>query len=244
MKKIICIFSVMAAAIFMFADVPALYAESAKQQANIINNAGQSSRTSSDEKSRAINNEAWHGSKESSSSQITEGTPEIISKPALKRNDNTETQSFAVSESENVTPWQGLIQAITWIFLAVSSFILFISMSIKRVQVDPASQNTIGAIAAAISFLMAAACATALALSLIIMIKYKQYKLGGILAGFSALGILECSLIGYGCIDIAKNGFASLSLGDVANNLNQLAAAMFAMNMFLLILAVGFYMWK
>ena len=186
MEKIILSIS----AIFLFAAMPA-FAQNAQKKANEINDAGKNAvHSQSAAESRNINNAAWDGSDSGGGTPDGKnGTIDIIggNNPDKHMEDNPST--FDKPESEDVTPWKKLITAMLSTLAAASALLVAASaLMIKYAKYDWAGYTTLE-IANKLGYIAAALFAAVLAMSVVLMVKHKQYLLGGMWGGLATLGI-------------------------------------------------------
>lgn len=176
------------------------YAQTAQQKASEINAADKSAvQSQSATEAKDINNAAWDGAKQGSGSSIDGKTIDIIGGYAPVSEKNEET-SFDEPKSEDVTPWKTELISIISTFSA-AMIALFIATILIHQGISTPLRAKIGM---TIAFAAVAACTAALGLAITIMIKYKQYALGGMWAGVCGAGIASCLVAAFAGINQYK----------------------------------------
>ena len=203
-------------AISAFCVMP-LAAQTAQQKANEINAAGKSAAQSqSAEESRSINNAAWDGSNGGSGTDIDGKTIDPIggNAPEEKKDESSVPET---SESENVTPWEGELGA-----LALAAIFL--------------DADTMASCVAGIVFCAAAIgmCIAMIAISMVIMIKYKQAAMGSVWLA-TATALLGLSI--FAMVSGIKNGKRIKANAGAVNDAT--ASSLKTLTKFLGVIGVG-----
>ena len=180
----------------LFSVIPS-FAQNTQQKANEINDAGTTAVQSEfATEARNINDEAWAGANEGGGTpNVDGGNVDIIG----GNNDDSRTQdtpsTFDQPETENVTPW--LTEVYAMLGLLGGAFVLMLILSLL-VQATCAKNNPIPAkIAIVLASIATAMCAAALALSIVLMVKYGQKELGITWAIASTLAMTSCLVAVY-----------------------------------------------
>ena len=199
--KTILIKFIFATFAFMPMLVMPLAAQTVQQKANEINASGQAAeQTQSATDSRAIDNAAWDSAQGGTSEDISSGKTDIIGGDSTVQNDE-EKSTFDSINPEDVTPWKAELELIHQIVMYALS-----AMMVGAFILTAGERTVIGT---AIIFAAAAACAVAMALSIVVMAKYKQYALGGLWLGICTLCTGMCVSAALCGIDEFKNAATS-----------------------------------
>ena len=186
MKKIILSIT----AIFLFAAMPA-FAQNAQRKANEINAAGKSAvQSQSATESRSINNAAWDGSGSGSGTpEGKNGTIDIIGGNNSDERTEDNPSTIDKPESEDVSPWKNLITAMMATLAAASALLAAAAAVMIRQTSFMASSRTLMEIGQRLAYAAIPVFAAVLAMSVVLMVKHKQYLLGGLWAGIATIGI-------------------------------------------------------
>lgn len=189
---------------FMPMLVMPLAAQTAQQKADEINASGQAAeQTQSATDSRAIDNAAWDSAQGGPSEDISSGKTDIIGGDSTVQNDE-EKSTFDSINPEDVTPWKAELELIHQIVMYALS-----AMMVGAFILTAGERSARTVIGTAIIFAAAAACAVAMALSIVVMAKYKQYALGGLWLGICTLCTGMCVSAALCGIDEFRNAATS-----------------------------------
>ena len=205
-----------------------LSAQTARQQAQDINAAGsEAQKSQSATESRSINDSSWYGSKKGQTSNITGDTVDIIGgdAPNSKKQENSVPET---SESENVTPWEGEMDAIKGLLGGILG-----ALALAAIFLDA---DTMASCVAGIVFCAAAAamCIAMISISMVIMIKYKQAAMGAV---WLATGASLFALTIYAMISGIKNGKRIKANAGAVNDAT--ASSLKTLTKFLGVIGVG-----
>ncbi|MBO4555715.1 MAG: hypothetical protein J5706_03075 [Elusimicrobiales bacterium] len=214
-------------AISAFCVMP-LAAQTAQQKANEINAAGKSAAQSqSAEESRSINNAAWDGSQGGSGTSFDGGVIDPIggNAPEEKKDESSVPET---SESENVTPWEGEMDAIKGLLGGILG-----ALALAAIFLDA---DTMASCVAGIVFCAAAIgmCIAMIAISMVIMIKYKQAAMGSVWLA-TATALLGLSI--FAMVSGIKNGKRIKANAGAVNDAT--ASSLKTLTKFLGVIGVG-----
>ena len=246
MKKTILAISFLFLTTMAFFAVPS-YAQTAKDKANEINAAGKSAvQSQSTTESRGINNAAWDGSAKGGVS-VQDGKKIDIIGGNTQSTQEDEKTSFDEPETKDVTPWKGVLIGLVssmmsaFALLAAASLVAYHAKSFENHPQGYELSNKFLKIAAVMAAVAIAACVAAIALATVIMLKYKQYELGGIWLGGASVGLIS------GIALIATTRHLGGRLGWYNDNYNKIIGTMMAIELSLSILGIcggGYYAYR
>lgn len=194
MKKTILAISFLFLTATAFFAVPS-YAQTTQEKADEINVAGQSAEQSqSATEARNTNDSAWSGTEQGGGTPDMEHakTVDIISdnKGGIPQD---VPSTFDEQNTEDVTPWKAELERIYCLFgVAMALCVAATTILFTLNKFMTPGQYVKCRIAQAMFSIAAATCAAAVVFSTMIMVKYEQYMMGGILAGAATLGLGVC----------------------------------------------------
>ena len=219
------------AALFVIAAFFAmpLSAQTAKQKAQDINAAGQAAEQSqSATDARSINNAAWDGGQSSNSSDLDGKTIAPLGGNAPDNKNEEEPSVPETSESENVTPWESEMDAIKGLLGGILG-----ALALAAIFLDA---DTMASCVAGIVFCAAAIgmCIAMIAISMVIMIKYKQAAMGSVWLA-TATALLGLSI--FAMVSGIKNGKRIKANAGAVNDAT--ASSLKTLTKFLGVIGVG-----
>ena len=186
----------------LFAAIPS-FAQNTQQKANEINAAGRSAvQSQSATKSRGTQNAAWDGAKKSSGTHNMAGNQiDIIGGDDTTPKEEEKPSTFETPETEDATPWKGIMIGIISSFMGALALMLAASTLLACSITDEVTRSSCMKLRIAQAMYIAAAVSFGAALSLatLLMIQHNQYLLGGIWAGAAILSISAAISMVYKC---------------------------------------------
>lgn len=201
MKKILFV----SLSFLLFSVIPS-FAQNTQQKANEINAAGKTAAQSqSATDARATQNAVWDGSAKSSgtTSDANAGQIDTIGGNAEDSRTQDTPSTFDKPESEDITPWMTELYAMMGLIGGAFTLMLIISFLIQ----GACSRNSPGTakVATVMAGIATAMCAAALALAIVLMVKYKQTSLGMAWAIASVLAMTVCLTAAFTGVNAYKN---------------------------------------
>lgn len=200
MKKIILSLSAM----LLFSAMPS-FAQNTQQKANDINAAGATAvQSESATEARNTNNEAWDGATkgDGTTSDANAGQIDIIGGNAEDSRTQEEPSTFDNPESEDVTPWKTEMYAMMG--LLGGAFLLLMILSIMISLACAGNSPGLAMAATIMAGIATAMCAAALALAIVLIVKYKQTELGITWAIVSTLAMTFCLIAAFTGVNAYK----------------------------------------
>lgn len=190
MKKIVLIAFISVAAIF--AAIPSFAQETVRQKADKINSAEkQAAQSNSASEARGIGDSVWTGAEQGDGALPTEPGKTI---DVISDNEDSLPQenpsNFDKPKTKDVTPWKGLLIALCATFMSGIAFLIATFILAETMRNAVVSDTAWKIVNMAVTGLLIAALLAfiaSIAMATVIMIKYKQFMLGGIWLGASVL---------------------------------------------------------